>query len=223
MVAVRFPVPQFNTTLWTQLHEAQAGGQDAVRSWVDRYRPPLVGYLERQGLSASDAEDVAQEVFLRFFSQDLLQAADRARGRFRSYLLAVSQHVLTDWRRRRSAQKRGGGRAHVPLDAVGHALAQPADDTFDRCWLEHLLGRALEALRASRPTHHALLEAAAAGQSPKQIAAAQGKQAGAVRVALHRARKAFAEQIQVEVAAYCSSEAEYRDEIAQILGQAGLA
>jgi RNA polymerase sigma-70 factor (ECF subfamily) len=216
-------VPRFDTTLWTQLHEAQEGRQDAVTTLVERYRPPLVSYLERQGLGQADAEDLAQEVFLRFFAQDLLQEADRARGRFRSYLLAVTQHVLVDWRRRSSAHKRGGGRAQVPLEEVRHTLAQPAmDDAFDRCWLEHLLRRAMASVRQAHPGQHALLEGVAAGQTPKQLAASLGKAPGAVRVGLHRARKAFAEQVRLEVAAYCSSEEEYRDEIEQILGEAGL-
>lgn len=209
---------RFHTTIWSDLSAARAGENAAVRALVDRYRPPLVAYLQSRG-AGDEAEDLAQEVFLRFFSRDLLQSAERSRGRFRSYILAVTNHVLTDWRRRGSAQKRGGRQAPVSLEAV----AEPAaDESFDKHWLLNLIQRSLDLIATEHPVHHQLLVGVSEGRTPSELAAALGKDPGALRVALHRARKRLADHLRDEVAAYCSSEDEYREEIALVLGRAGV-
>ena len=85
-----------------------------------------------------------------------LAAADRSRGRFRSFLLAACQHYLANRHDHETAKKRGGGRAHLPLDftdAAGRFANEPAHaDTpereFDRRWALELLGRAVAGLRA---------------------------------------------------------------------------
>lgn len=209
---------RFDTTIWSDLSAARRGEDAALTTLVERYRPPLVAFLRSRG-AGDEAEDLAQEVFLRFFSRDLLEAADRSRGRFRSYLLAVTNHVLTDWRRRGSALKRGGRESAVSLDAI----AEPASDaSFDKHWLLNLIQRALAAIAAEHSVHHQLLVGVSEGRAPAELAAELGKDPGAVRVALHRARKRLADRLRDEVAAYCSSEEEYREEITLVLGRAGV-
>tara|TARA_R110002072_G_scaffold180717_6_gene336730 strand:+ start:1214 stop:1852 length:639 start_codon:yes stop_codon:yes gene_type:complete len=211
-------MPRFHTTIWSDLSAARTGEDSAVRALVDRYRPPLVAYLRSRG-AGDEAEDLAQEVFLRFFSRGLLEAAERSNGRFRSYLLAVTSHVITDWRRRRSTLKRGGRESPVSLDAI----AEPAaDESFDNHWLLNLIQRALAVIAVAHPVHHQLLVGVSEGHSPAELARSLGKDPGALRVALHRARKRLADHLCEEVAAYCSSEEEYREEIALVLGRAGI-
>jgi len=209
---------RFDTTIWSDLSAARTGENAAVRTLVDRYRPPLVAYLQSRG-AGSEAEDLAQEVFLRFFSRDLLEAAERSRGRFRSYLLAVTNHVLTDWRRRGSALKRGGRQSPVSLDAIAEPVA---DESFAKHWLLNLIERSLAVIATEHPVHHQLLVGVSEGRSPSELATSLGKDPGALRVALHRARKRLADRLREEVAAYCSSEEEYREEIALVLGRAGV-
>lgn len=209
---------RFHTTIWSDLNAARTGENAAVSALVDRYRPPLVTYLRSQG-AGDEAEDLAQEVFLRFFSRGLLEAAERSRGRFRSYLLAVTKHVITDWRRHGSALKRGGAQEPVSLDAIAEPVA---DESFDNHWLLNLIQRSLVAIAEEHPLHHQLLVGVSEGQSPAELARSLGKEPGALRVALHRARKRLADRLREEVAAYCSSEEEYRDEIALVLGRAGV-
>lgn len=209
---------RFDTTIWGDLAEARAGGQ-AAGTLLDRYRPPLVAYLRGQGICEADAEDLVQEVFLRFFDKELLSTVDQSQGRFRSYLLAVTRHVLTDWRRRSRALKRGGGQDRVPLEELPAQEPAP-DEAFERCWLGHLLKVALAAVERDHPDQHVLLVGTSEGRSPQDLAAELGKDPGAVRVALHRARKRMAEHLKREVAAYCATENEYAEEIARVLGRA---
>jgi RNA polymerase sigma-70 factor (ECF subfamily) len=210
----------FQTTIWSELAGAGAKETAATDAFVTRYRPPLLAFLRRRGVSPEDAEDVAQEVFLRLFARDLLARADREKGRFRSYLLGVTTNVLGDRLRRARAQKRGGGHEHVSLHAIGDAAADPkANADFDACWVSHLVGRALEAVQRENARQHELLGLAADGLAPREIAERLGRTPGQVRTDLSRARKRLATAVSAEVARYCSSQEEYEAELKAILGR----
>src|SRR6185312_16803316 len=67
--------------------------------------------------------------FARLLEKDYLRSIDRAKGRFRSILLAASSHFLANQRDQDAARKRGGGRPPVSIDvrdAEGRYLAGPA-------------------------------------------------------------------------------------------------
>lgn len=68
------------------------------------YEPMLLSYLRKQGLSDSDARDVAQEVFLRLVQK--IGTYDRSRARFRSWLFSVARNALIDQARRKAAGQR---------------------------------------------------------------------------------------------------------------------
>ena len=79
---------------------------------------------------------------------------DRAKGRFRSFLLASLRHFVSNERRDQSIQRRGGGQIHVALDEPGVAerceaasVGQPAELVFDRVWAETVMGKAARQLR----------------------------------------------------------------------------
>lgn len=201
---------QFRTTLWTRLHAAGAGDESALDAFVRRYRPPLVSFLSRRGLSPSAAEDATQDVFLRLLRRDLLLQADASKGRFRSYLLGIALRVISEQRRRDQAEKRGGGWEQIPLESI----APPAVEAeFEACWLQDLMRRALVAVETESPSLHQMLAFAAQGLGPSEIAEQTGRTPGAVRVALHRARKRLADELKQEVARYCSSEEEFAAEM----------
>lgn len=72
------------------------------------------------GVSVSTTE-LVHESFLRFVRTPGLALADRRH--FFTYAATVMRHVVVDLAREHWAQRRGGGAAHVPLDALG-----PADE-----------------------------------------------------------------------------------------------
>lgn len=209
----------FETTIWSELVGAAAQETAATDTFVSRYRAPLVSFCRRRGLSQEDAEDVAQEVFLRLFSRDLLAAADRERGRFRTYLLGITRKVLVDRLRRETALKRGGGAEHVSLSELEDPAHPATTSDFDACWVSHLVERALAVVKAAKPRQHELLVLAAEGLTPKAMAERLERSDGQVRTDLHRARKRFAKAVSVEVARYCSSQEEYEAELASVLGR----
>lgn len=88
--------------------DVSAGRDALLRAWTSRYRAALVSYFRRRMVQTSEAEDLAQEVFLKLsHREDLADIRDVDR-----YLFQAAAHVLVDWRRRGGA--RGQGR-HDPL------------------------------------------------------------------------------------------------------------
>ena len=214
----------FRTTVWTELTDAGNRKSLAGEAFVSRYRPPLLAFLGRIGLSPQDAEDASQEVFLRLFDNELLLRADRSKGRFRNFLLGVTSNVVRERRRSANALKRGGGAAHVPLQdlASDPAAEQSLGAEFEDCWISHLVSRALELVAKEHPRQHELLVLASSSDvSPKEMAEKLGRNPGQVRVDLHRGRKRLAKHIRAEIARYCSTEEEYHDELRSILGHVG--
>ncbi len=213
---------RFQTTVWSMVLDAGDGRSTAVEQLVVRYRPAVVRFSRARGLSPADAEDVAQDVFLRLFEQRVLTRADPARGRFRSLLLAVTRHVIARHAERRAARKRGGGRAPVSLDhaaddgfRLGDALATEArDELFDREFLACLLARALRRLQEQNPSYHEAIAAFLLEErSQREIARELGVREGDVRNRVSRGRAKLARLLRDEVEGYASSPGEFEDEL----------
>lgn len=200
---------RFHTTVWETISAARGGERQAQNEFVTRYRPAIVSYLRLK--KAPEPEDLAQEVFLRVFANDLLERVDPARGRFRSYLLAVTRNVLSEQQRKDHALKRGRDHTRVVLT---DAVAVAEDPGFDACWCRDLLQRALETLRAEHPRQHRVLELRLLEDLPYQeVAERLEKPVEHVRVDVHRARQRLARVIRTEIATYCASEEEIEDEL----------
>jgi RNA polymerase sigma factor (sigma-70 family) len=207
-------MPEFPPTHWTEIRAAHSGDSQAMRAFVEKYRPPVVAYLARRGLS-NDAEDLAQEVFLRFLSEEVLGKADPARGRFRGLVMAVTRHVLGHHLERQRTLKRGGGEAVLSLNELD--LTPTPDDDFDREWVGHLLGLALGRLEREHANYHeALRRSLLEEESHEQISKSMACTKGDVSNWVHRGRKKVVSYLQEEVRRYTSSEAEYLDELQQL-------
>ena len=66
----------------------------------ENYWFPLYAFVRRAGHAADDARDLTQEFFLRLLAKNSVAAADRQRGRFRSFLLGAMKHFLANQQRR---------------------------------------------------------------------------------------------------------------------------
>ncbi|MFO7652811.1 MAG: sigma-70 family RNA polymerase sigma factor [Candidatus Krumholzibacteriia bacterium] len=74
------------------------GDEAAMRTLVERWERPLLGLLRHLLGSVEDAEDLAQETFVRVFEQ----ARDyRAQGLFRSWLFRIAANLARSGLRRR--------------------------------------------------------------------------------------------------------------------------
>ncbi len=139
----------FGSTMWRRIDEAKAGSMEAISAILNRYRAPLLDYVRSRGLNDHDAEDVVQEVCLEIIRDDFIRRADQAKGRFRTLLLRVTQHVLASHFRREYAEKRGGGRKALSLEELDETVVPGEDeDRFNQLWVKNLVGMALQRLRS---------------------------------------------------------------------------
>ena len=213
----------FQTTIWTSIRLARDGKSTAINEFVGKYRQPVLSFIRRKGYAEEDAEDLCQEVFLVLIKDNLLARAEQSRGRFRSFLLGVTQNVVRNARRLRTAAKRGGAASPVSLDApvgddasmANFVEAGAPDDTFDRDWIHHLIQLALDVLERRHPRLHQVLKMHLdQGLTYAEMARALALDAKQVDNLLQQARAKLGELIRGEIAAYCGSSEEYDDEIA---------
>jgi RNA polymerase sigma-70 factor (ECF subfamily) len=233
---------RFRTTRWSVVLAARDGpspeARQALRDLCEAYWYPLYAFIRRQGHPAEEARDLTQEFFLRLLEKDFLALVDQSRGKFRSFLMAACKHFLANERDRARAQKRGGGREVLSLDAqAGESryIAEPTHDLtaerlFERRWALLLLHRVLERLRdewrrAGKGEQFETLKAFLTGEKPAgqyaEAAAALGATPGAVRVAAHRLRRRYRELLREEIARTVNDPGEVEAEIRDLIAALG--
>jgi RNA polymerase sigma-70 factor (ECF subfamily) len=88
----------FRTTHWSMVltagHASHPGAVPALSKLCGHYWYPLYAFARRKGHSPEEAQDLTQGFFAVLLEKNYLHAADRARGRFRSFLLAAFEHFL---------------------------------------------------------------------------------------------------------------------------------
>lgn len=232
----------FEPTRWSLV--LRAGAEDTARRHTAlselyaAYWSPLYAFLRRGGRSQEEAQDLTQEFFVRLLDGSLLSAADPAKGRFRTLLLAGLRHHDANARRANLAAKRGGGLQLVPLDFAmveERCWAEsPKDDSpelaFDRAWANVVIDRASVRLRTDYhatgkgPLFDELYPRLLGGRQEGGLAAAAdrlGMNEGGVKMAMSRLRQRFGEALQAEVAHTVGSRAEMREELRYLLSVLG--
>lgn len=220
----------FPSTLWSLVLSASGGAGEAMEQLARRYTGPVYAFIRSSGRRREDAEDLTQDFFAHILETRVLEKADPARGRFRSFLLAAVRNFLANEHDRRTAQKRGGGRVHISLDAEraeGLLEVGGPDDAprgFDREWAVSMLSRALEALKADLSPRAAEVFALAEdpeAPSYKEIAARFDMTEGAVTATVHRARKRLRELLFAEARATVATDEEALEELRDLVKALG--
>jgi RNA polymerase sigma factor (sigma-70 family) len=145
---------RFETTHWSTVLKAAGDGaqaRSALEALCQRYRAPVLSYLQRHGRSESDAQDLTQAFFERLIRLKLHDRADPARGRFRSFLLTALDNFVHDEHARSTRLKRGGTEALQSLDAddtpaIDATGSDTPDAEFDRQWALSVLDGAIARL-----------------------------------------------------------------------------
>jgi RNA polymerase sigma factor (sigma-70 family) len=213
--------PAFATTRWSLV--TAAGGprteasRQALESLCRTYWYPLYALARREGAGPETAQDLVQGFFQQLLEREALDAADPARGRFRSFLRASFRNYARSEHAREAAAKRGGGRPLLSLDvgeAEGRFRLEPAHEhtperQFERDWAVSLLERALARVRAGYAARgqESVFEAlkphlvrGGADGTYAAAGAALGLAEGAVKVAVHRLRERYRRALREEVA-----------------------
>ena len=225
----------FTPTHWSVVLAAASqrdstSARDALEKLCRNYWVPIYAFVRRQGQSPHDAQDLTQEFFARLLEKNYLADADRAKGRFRSFLLASLKHFLANEWDKANAQKRGGGRVLISIDAdavetaFGAELAHEltADRIFERRWALALLDQVLRRLREEYQRDgkekqfeqlKQTLTEASRSVPYAEIGARLSISEGAVKVAVHRLRQRYRELLRAEIADTVADPAEVEDEI----------
>ncbi len=224
----------FAATRWTLVLSAARGAQTpraaaAMAELCRIYWYPLYAFIRRRGHDVHDAEDLTQEFFARLLDKHFLAAADREKGRFRTFLLMTVKRFLANEHDRTQARKRGGGQRIVPLEGLepeARYHQEPADSLtperlFEQQWALTLLDQVLSRLQAEMTAagKAALFEAmkghltGGGDESYAATAARLGMSAGAVKVAVHRLRRRYRDILQEEIAHTVAGPEEVEEEI----------
>lgn len=227
----------FYATRWSIVRGAGASDPDVRRAAFERlcvqYWFPLFAYLRRSGRTSEHAADLVQGLFTRLLEGDRLAQVVEGPGRFRNWILTALQNHARDEHAREAADKRGGGRAPVAIDAgEGERRLQiaSADDddpsvAFERAWAREVLTGAHDLLeremhaKGKGALFDALaehLEGEALPNARSETAAELGLSPVALRVALHRLRTRYRQQVVAIVADSLDGRAELGAELREL-------
>jgi len=176
-----------NEAEWIQL--AQEGDQVAFGRLVMAYQTPVYNLAYRMLGNAAEAEEAAQETFLRVYTH--LRSYDRQRS-FRSWLLSIASHYCIDRLRRRRI-------TWLPLEdeiAVPTRLASDSPNPEAVVMRREQEERIQQLLAALSPTDRAAITLRYWYDcSYEEIAEALDLTVSAVKSRLHRARRALAQMM----------------------------
>jgi RNA polymerase sigma factor (sigma-70 family) len=229
----------FASTHWSVVNRAGAASSVESLTALDRlchqYWQPLYYFVRRRGYSEPDAQDLTQGFLARLIEKGLLGAADRERGRFRTFLLTALENYLTNEWDRAHRQKRGGGQ---PLFSLEHAesaeagyqflLADTAtpDQLYDRRWAQAILEAVLRRLREEFEGRDRggkfdvlkeFLFSDRGETSYTEAAARLGLSVSATKSAIYRLRQRYGELFGDEIAQTVARPDEVDDEIRHLL------
>jgi RNA polymerase sigma factor (sigma-70 family) len=225
---------QFTTTHWSVVLAAQAGDAPECGLALERlcraYWYPLYAHIRRRGHSPEDAQDLTQGFFLHLIERKPFGGLHPDKGRFRSFLLAALNYYLADERDRQHAQKRGGGREYISLDATAAEARyrlEPVDEDspdrlFERHWALALLDQVLVRLeqdyagsdRAEWFRHlEPFLVEGSRTRSYAEVAGDLSTTEEAVKKAVQRLRQRYGRLFREEIAHTLADPTEVEDEL----------
>ena len=179
-------VPTRGSSVEDLVRRARAGSSDAFQELVQRYESPLFNFLLRRTACAEDAEELAQDAFVRAWRK---LATYDDRWTFSTWLFTLARRLAaTRGRFPRSSIDGDAALDGVPVHAdPGGDLAR----TEERANLWSVVDRVLD-----EDTRSALWLRYAEDRPMREIAAILGRSTVAVRVMLFRARVRLAEHLE---------------------------
>jgi RNA polymerase sigma factor (sigma-70 family) len=211
----------FATTHWSVVLAAGEAdtepAQRALEALCRAYWYPLYVYVRRKGHGPDDAQDLTQEFFAQLIAKEHLRLANREKGKFRTFLLAMLDYFLAREWSRAHRQKRGGQFLFISLDQPSpeerYRLEPSDNDTperkFARHWALTVLKQSMNELEQECDANgkgaffrqvRNLLSGEREGAAYAEVARPLGMTEGAVRVAVHRLRQRYGELLRKEVA-----------------------
>ena len=207
--------PETHWALVCDLASSRAERGRGLERLAALYWQPICLYLRQAvRVEREESKDLTQAFFAWLVDAPVLERYDPGQGTFRAYLKGVLRNYVRNERTRQRAQKRGGGRAFAALGDLGlDDLPDPAatdpEQAFDLAWVQGLIARATERVRAQlraegEGAQLAAFEAydmAPPGAQPTYASVAEdlGQTARAVRHALTKTRERVRAEVRAEL------------------------
>jgi len=228
----------FRTTHWSVVLRAAdvatPESAEALEALCRNYWYPLYVFVRRRGYSPDEAKDLSQEFFARLLESGSLGTPHPDKGRFRSFLLGALKNFLAKEWRDANRLKRGGGQKIIAWDQFDpedryHLEPQveaAPEELFDRRWAQALVNGVLDRLQAEMKREQLgerfrrlqpFLQGESAGQSYAEVATQLGLSEPAVKSAIHRLRRRYAELIREEVAQTVAAPEDVEGEIRYLI------
>jgi len=233
------PVSAFCTTRWTLVMRSRGEAPEsrvALGELCGAYWEPVFRFLRREGRNEDESREQAQAFFARLLARGGIENVDPDKGHFRSYLLGALKHFLAEQRRNEGRQKRGGGAVVESIEGGGSETspglqirdmsAIVPDAYFDLEWALAVMDRGLATVEAAyresgKEALFKVLKAWLIGDTENLSQADAAQQlnlsSGAIKVAIHRLRKAFGDAIRAEIAQTVSDPDEISGELRYLI------
>lgn len=158
-----------------------AGNRQAFAAAVTAYQGPLFAFLGRMGLEQARAEEVAQETFLRAWTNIRTYRPDRAG--FSTWLFTIARNLALN------AQARGNVLRETAYGDAVPEVASSDPSAFDAMDGRQQRQRLREALLALPAADRSILALAYVQDlSHSDIGRIEGCSAGAVKARIHRSK-----------------------------------
>jgi len=167
---------------------ARAGDDEAFTRLVEAYQNPVYNLAYRMLGSPTEAEDAAQETFVRVYAR--LSTYDPQR-KFSSWILSIASHYCVDRLRRRHGNT-------VSMEEIMSWRWLPDDKPKpEERTLAHEESATIQRLLSELPDQHRLVIILRYWQdmSYEEIAEVTGSTVSAVKSRLHRAREQMAQRL----------------------------
>ncbi|CAN5710980.1 sigma factor [soil metagenome] len=230
----------FPATRWSLVGRAGADdsiGQPVAMAELARlyFRALRAHLLQRTNGDEHHADDLLQGFLAdKVLEKRLIDHADPARGRFRTFLLTALDRYVIDAHRNAAARKRAPGGAVLDVDAQRDVLASRPDrastGAFDVAWAREVLDEVLSSMRHQCEQMNRLdlwnvfearyLKPATEGVEPEpHESIAQRLKLDSAKAAANlaiTAKRMFTRQFKSVVSRYAASAEEVREEVADL-------
>jgi RNA polymerase sigma-70 factor (ECF subfamily) len=162
------PLPETDAADKALMQQFQRGNEAAFRQLYDRYRAPLLRFVQRLAPDAAATEEIAQETWMA-----VIRGRERylPKARFATYLFSIARRRTMDQWRKRGRYPESQLQGEDPDEACGPVIHEP-----EWCLDNEALGVALLAAISALPLlqREAFLLRAEAGLGIEEIAQVTG-------------------------------------------------